>query len=216
MIAGQPKVASDYIPGKWRIELSELTFQHKADEEAQKVFISQQEERFRQAYGREGIRYPRQCVFWGTTNRSEYLTDDLGNRRFLPVKTETINLAALRQNRDKLWAEAVYFYKQGERWWLDGVLLKYAQEQTKRRLESDPWMEQILLKTLDRSEITIKEAFELCFPERNIDQISNRDSRRMSTCLQKTVWSNAGQYTGGPKRNQIKFVRMTDQLITAK
>ena len=117
MIAGQPKVASDYIPGKWRIELSELTFQQKADQEAQKVFISQQEERFRQAYGREGIRYPRQCVFWGTTNRCDYLTDDLGNRRFLPVKTETINLAALRQNRDKLWAEAVHFYEQGERWW---------------------------------------------------------------------------------------------------
>ena len=162
------------------------------------------------------IRYPRQCVFWDTTNRSDYLTDDSGNRRFLPVKTETINIAALRQNRDKLWAEAVYFYKQGERWWLDGILLKYAQEQTKRRLESEPWMEQILLKTLDRSEITIMEAFELCFPERNIDQISNKDSRRMSTCLQKTGWSNAGRYTGGPKRNQIKFVRMTDQLITSK
>ena len=58
------------------------------------------------------------------------------------------------------------FYKQGERWWLDGVLLKYAQEQTKRRLESDPWMEQILSKAFDRSEITIKEAFELCFPEK--------------------------------------------------
>ena len=115
-----------------------------------------------------------------------------------------------------MWAEAVYFYKQGERWWLDGVLLKYAQEQTKRRLESDPWMEQILLKAKDRGEIIIKEAFDLCFPERNIDQISNKDSRRMSTCLQKTVWSNAGRYTGGPKRNQTKVVRMTDQLITAE
>ena len=83
-------------------------------------------------------------------------------------------------------------------------------------MESAPWREQILLKTLDRSEINIKEAFELCFPKRNIDQISNKDSRRMSTCLQKTLWSNAGRYTGGPKRNQIKFVRMTDQLITAK
>lgn len=159
----------------------------------------------------EEIRYPRQCVFWGTTNRSDYLSDDSGNRRFLPVKTEIIDIAALRQNRDKLWAEAVYFYKLGERWWLDGVLLKYAQEQTKRRLESDPWMEQILLKALDRSEITIREAFELCFPGKNIDQISKTDSRRMSTCLQKTGWSKAGQYTGGPKRNQTKFVRMTDQ-----
>ena len=96
------KDASDYVRGKWGIELSELAFQRKADEEAQKAFISRQEERFRPAYGREEIRYPRQCVFWGTTNRSDYLTDDSGNRRFLPVKTEIIDIAALRQNRDKL------------------------------------------------------------------------------------------------------------------
>jgi predicted P-loop ATPase len=204
------KDASDYIRGKWGIELSELAFQRKADEEAQKAFISRREERFRPAYGREEIRYPRQCVFWGTTNRFEYLTDDSGNRRFLPVKTETINIAALRANRDKLWAEAVYYYRQGEKWWLDGVLLKYAQKQTEKRLESDPWMEQILLKTLDRSEITIREAFVLCFPLKNIDQISNPDRRRMSSCLLKTRWSRAGQYTGGPKRNQAKFVRTKD------
>ena len=95
------KDASDYIRGKLGIELSELAFQRKADEEAQKAFISQQEERFQPAYGREEIRYPRQCVFWGTTNRTDYLADDSGNWRFLPVKTKTINIAALRQNRDK-------------------------------------------------------------------------------------------------------------------
>ena len=205
------KDASDYIRGKWGIELSELAFQRKADEEAQKAFISRQEERFRPAYGREEIRYPRQCVFWGTTNRSDYLSDDSGNRRFLPVKTEIIDIAALRKNRDKLWAEAVYFYLQGEKWWLDDKLLKYAQEQTKRRLESDPWMEQILLKTLDRNDICIKDAFELCFPEKEVDKISQADSRRMSRCLLKTGWCKAGQYTGGPKRNQTKFVRITDK-----
>ena len=130
------KDASDYVRGKWGIELSELAFQRKADEEAQKAFLSLQEERLRTAYGREEIRYPKQCVFWGTTNRSDYLTDDSGNRRFLPVKTKIIGIAALRQIRDKLWAGAVYFYEQGERRWLDGVLLKYAQEQTKRRCPS--------------------------------------------------------------------------------
>ena len=72
-------------------------------------------------------------------------------------------------------------------------------------------MEQILLKALDRSEITIREAFELCFPGKNIDQISKTDSQRMSTCLQKTGWSKAGPDTDGPKRNQTKFLRFTDK-----
>ena len=137
----------------------------------------------------------------------DYLTDDSGNRRFLPVKTEIIDVAALRQNRDKLWADAVYFCKQGERWWLDGILLKYAQDQTKRRLESDPWMEQILLKALDRSEITIKEAFELCFPEKT--SIKSRKPI-VGACLHAYKKWTAGQYIGVPK-HQTKFVRMTDQ-----
>ena len=81
------KDASDYIRGKWGIELAELAFQQKAEVETQKSFISRREERFRPAYGREEICYPRRCVFWGTTNRSDYVKDDTGNRRFLPVKT---------------------------------------------------------------------------------------------------------------------------------
>ena len=193
------------------IELSELAFQRKADEEAQNAFISRQEERLRPAYGREEIRYPKQCVFWGTTNQSDYLTDDSGNRRFLPIRTERINIPALRTNRDKLWAEAIHCYSQGEKWWLDDILLKYAQKQTEKRLESDPWMEEILLKTLERGEITIKEAFALCFSQIDVDKISQADSRRMSRCLLKTGLCKAGQYTGGPKRNQTKFVRITDK-----
>ena len=69
-------------------------------------------------------------------------------------------------------------------------------------------MEEILLKTLETSEITIKKAFALCFSEKDVDKISQADSRRMSRCLLKTGWCKAGQYTGGPKRNHTKFVRI--------
>ena len=82
-------------------------------------------------------------------------------------------------------------------------------------MESGPWMEQILLQALDISEITMREAFELCFPEKNIDQISTMDIRRMSACLKKNGWSKAGRYTGGPKRNQTKFVRMITSIFNA-
>ena len=78
------KDASDYLRGKWGIELAELAFQ-QAEVEAQKAFISRREERFRPAYGREEVCYPRRCVFWSTTNRNDYIKDDTGNRRFLPI-----------------------------------------------------------------------------------------------------------------------------------
>jgi predicted P-loop ATPase len=113
------KDASDFLRGKWGIELPELAFQKKAELETQKAFISRRVERFRPAYGREEICYERRCVFWGTTNRADYMKDETGNRRFLPIKVESVDLVGLKANRDKLWAEAVYYYKRGEKWHLD-------------------------------------------------------------------------------------------------
>ena len=205
------KDASDYIRGKWGIELAELAFQRKADVEAQKAFISRQEERFRPAYGREEICYPRQCVFWGTTNRTDYLTDETGNRRFLPIKTGKIDLAGLREVRDKLWAEAVYNYHQGEKWWLDGDQSDYAHSQTQQRLESDAWVEQINLKMIGADETSIKEAFELCFPTKELEKITHSDNRRMAACLLKSGWKKNGRYTSGPKRNQARYVRVSEE-----
>jgi predicted P-loop ATPase len=112
-----------------------MSFQSKADTEAQKAFISRQEERFRPAYAREEIIYPRPCVFWGTTNRDDYLKDETGNRRFLPIKTGNIDIAGLKANRDKLWAEAAYFYRQGANWWLGDELLPHAEDQANQRFE---------------------------------------------------------------------------------
>ena len=96
------KDASDYVKGKWAIELAEMSFQSKADIEQQKAFISRQEERYRPAYRREEVTYARRCVFWGTTNRDDYLKDETGNRRFWPIKTGEIDIEGLRAARDRL------------------------------------------------------------------------------------------------------------------
>jgi predicted P-loop ATPase len=42
----------------------------------------------------------------GTTNSVEFMGDITGNRRFWPVRVGTFNVAALRRDRDQLWAEA--------------------------------------------------------------------------------------------------------------
>jgi putative DNA primase/helicase len=133
------KDAFEQLFGIWIVELSELDAMRKADISRVKAFVSQPSNRFRRAYGRRSASYPRQCVFAGTTNESQYLHDQTGNRRFWPVKCGKINLAGLAQARDALWAEALVAYQDGKRWWPDeGDTADVAREQDARRV-IDPW-----------------------------------------------------------------------------
>jgi putative DNA primase/helicase len=135
------KDAAAHVRGRWVIELSELGQLRRSETETVKSFISRTHERYRPAYGKHEVVYPRQCVFGGTTNRDVYLPDETGNRRFWPVKVGRIDL---KRDRDQLWAEAVHFYRTGECWWLedDGIIATATDEQAGRR-EDDPWQEPI-------------------------------------------------------------------------
>ena len=64
--------------------------------------------------------YPRRCVFFGTTNRYDYLRDRTGNRRFWPVDVGVIKEHPktvwddLDAEIDQLWAEAVFHWRLAE------------------------------------------------------------------------------------------------------
>ena len=72
------------------------------------------------------------------------MKDETGGRRFWPIKVNSIDLGALKGDRDQLWAEAVHFYRAGERWWLQhpGLITTATAEQAARR-EEDPWQEKV-------------------------------------------------------------------------
>ena len=208
------KDASDYLRGKWIIELSEMAFQQKAAVEIQKSFLSRQEERYRPAYGREEVTFLRRCVFIATTNRDDWAIDDTGNRRFLPIRSTQIDLLAIKRDRDRLWSAAYQNYLRSKRWWLTDEEAAYAEEQTEERRESDPWVEEIRARLVNHTEVSIKEAFEVCFPDdvpgqsgQGLKSITKQMARRMSGCLQDAGFKKAGKFTGGPRRNQVRFVR---------
>ena len=133
------KDAKDHTRGKWIIELPELTQFKRNEIETLKAFITRREEVFRPAYGRHEIRAPRQCVFAGTTNDSEYLVDTTGNRRFWGVAIGEIDLDGLRRDRNQLWAEATHLYRAGERWHLDASTEQVAASEARLRMATDPW-----------------------------------------------------------------------------
>lgn len=76
------------LDGAWICEISELLALTKAKEiEAVKSFITRQNDSYRKPYERRVTDNPRKCIFIGTTNKSQFLTDKTGNRRFLPIET---------------------------------------------------------------------------------------------------------------------------------
>jgi hypothetical protein len=127
------KEGMEQIRGKWLIEFGELTNYKKSTSEAYKAFISKQEDSYRPAYGRKVEIYPRQCVFFATTNEPAFLKGDTGNRRFWTVECDRIDIMKdvwdeLDGERDQLWAEAVYRFRHGEKLYLPRELEKAAQQ----------------------------------------------------------------------------------------
>jgi len=209
------KDAADYVVGAWCIELAEMAFQRKSEIEHQKAFISRQDEKYRPAYARKEVIYPRRCVFVATTNRDDWAVDETGNRRFLPIKTTNVDVAGLKRNRDAIWAAAYAAYIKEPMWWMTDEMAAYAAEQNKSRHEADLWVELINEKMAHLSETSIRDAFATCFAPMHADDAANdprkitkEDQRRMTKSLNIAGWEKEGRFTAGNRRNQVRFVRI--------
>ncbi len=109
-----PQAVAETVAGKSVLELPELSGFHKSDHNAAKAFMRRQFDDVRMAYDRRTSEFPRQCVFWGTTNDRKYLKDPSGNRSYWPVIVEfdQIDTDGVAAERDQLWGEAMAFYRQ--------------------------------------------------------------------------------------------------------
>ena len=137
------KTAAEKLQGNLIVELSELAGMRKAEAEPVKGFISRTEDKYRPAYGRTVITYPRQGIIVGSTNADEgFLRDTTGNRRWWPVhvtgqgwlgKPHDLDQSTI----DQLWAEARYRDQQGEKLYLTGNLLHQAEHIQAESVEAD-------------------------------------------------------------------------------
>ena len=165
------KETSEIIQGYWIVELGELKGMTKAEDNDVKQFLSRTEDVYREAYGRFTKTFPRQCVFVGTSNNPNFLKDSTGSRRFWPVdlmlKEPTKNVFRhLDGELDQLWAEAVNFFKSGERLNLSKELETEALMQQEEHREINPkegqireWLDHLLPEGYQTMRLDQRRAF---------------------------------------------------------
>lgn len=111
--------AAQSIMGSWIIELAELKSLARTagGVDSVKRFLTATQDKLRLPYERRTDVFLRQCVFAGTTNKSDFLQDETGNRRFLIIQTgvnkPTKNLFTPEATEDikAAWAQAVHIWK---------------------------------------------------------------------------------------------------------
>lgn len=97
------------LKGVWLYEFPELiqTRGRSKDNESVKAFLSKSSDHYRSVWAHYDEEVPRQCVFIGTTNEIEILSDPTGARRFWTIETGDIDIEKLREKVDVLWGLAM-------------------------------------------------------------------------------------------------------------
>ncbi len=190
------KDVSQHLPGKWLIEIAEMSAMSKAEDAALKAFISRTTERYRPSYGRKEVIEPRQCVFVGTTNKSTYLRDETGGRRFWPVKVGAVDTDRLRADRDQLFAEALQRFRAGSRWWPDSSFeAEHIRPQQEERYEADPWEDIVADWLIGKRRVQIsavaKDALQI-----DTQRVGTADQRRIAAILERSGWKAVKDWQG--------------------
>ena len=178
------------LQGKAIVEIGELNSFGKAEITSIKQMLSCQSDRFRVPFGKTMKDYPRQCVFAGTTNDGTYLKDTTGNRRFWPVRATNIDTDKIIQDRDQLFAESYYRFKQGETWWEVPQLIAEKEQDTRLMALEDEWYDLVKDFIEGRSRVKIREIAqhkELNLENKDINRIIQL---RIAGILKALGWEN--------------------------
>lgn len=103
--------------GKLIAEIGELRGLHTKELEAIKAFITRTHEQWVPKYREFTTLFPRRLLFVGSTNKDQFLADETGNRRWLPVRVSKVAVDRVRAVAPLCWAEARRLFQAGGVQW---------------------------------------------------------------------------------------------------
>ena len=187
---GQKGIES--IEGAWICEVSELLAMTKAkDVEAVKSFITRQNDRYRMPFDRRVTDHKRRCIFIGTTNKEQFLTDKTGNRRFYPVRVWQTGHELFEKESEikayilQCWAEALYLYGEGKlKPYADPTLIEVIRERQQSATQDD-YREGMIRDFLEtKSEVCIPMLWHEALKMRSDLKPTRKDSTEIGLIMQ--------------------------------
>jgi hypothetical protein len=190
ILGARDKEQQELLAGVWLFEIAELSNIRKTEVEHIKAFASRTHDRARPAYGRTRVDQPRRCILFATTNDDQHLK--VADRRFWPVRTTTIDIEALKRDRDQLWAEAGQQEAEGASIVLDRKLWNPARAEQEAREESDPW-DAVLGETVgtveqDEERVSSTDLLTIVLGI-HISKQRDLDYKRLGRCMRRIGWS---------------------------
>ena len=188
------------MAGKWVGEFSELSAMGRVDQNRVKQALTSTCDTYRSSYGHKAQTHPRQFIFIGNTNKEEYLFDETGARRYLPIECREIDSEAAGAIRDQLFAEAMVRFGADEKWYdIPG-----AAEEQEKRYQFDSWQDHVGKYLENRSRVTMTEIME----EALFLKIEKQDrgaQTRVGSILRRMGWRVVRENSGNRNRYYEKI-----------
>lgn len=162
-----------------------------------KAALSKCHEEFVDKWKTRSTRFGRQCVIYATNNKTEFLDDETGNRRYYTMVVKGINLQWFKDNRDQLWAQGVAEFKASGLAWQEAAKVAPAQV-AKHETRDESWEEAIrdYLTMTKVERVTVKEI--LCEALKiTVDKHDRGSQMRVGKVLKYFGWVNANRMING-------------------
>ncbi|BEP61280.1 hypothetical protein GmRootV213_18340 [Variovorax sp. V213] len=193
------------LSGKLVVELPELRGMSQRDASDLKAFITKQVDMWVPKYVEHQTRNPRRFIFFGSTNKRDFLTDPTGSRRFLPFEAGRCDPDGVARDRDQLWAEGAALFDAHGVMWEDAERLAEAEHH--KYQDDDAWVPAIADYLDGRrphdphfpnplARTTTRDVLHVALDKR-VGDFKRADEMRAAACLTSMGWQRVREMANG-------------------